>query len=217
MLKDRLDQAQSEVDALRRQYPEYLGALEARILLHSASHRERGRYKDLFEGGLIASEVYRDLTAKLEGAQSDAPSRFEIGLDTEGLIGRLDLFAALDRQHLERVKKLLRPRFTFPNELIVRKGERGNAVFFIASGAAEVILSDRRIPLGTGEFFGEMSLISGEPRQADVRSQTYCRLLVLPNASFDRFMRANPDVRSKIAETAKQRALANKTEAAVPL
>jgi CRP-like cAMP-binding protein len=50
-----------------------------------------------------------------------------------------------------------------------------------------------------------------------VRSQTYCRLLVLPKASFDRFMRANPDVRSKIDETAKQRFLANKTEAAAPL
>jgi monovalent cation:H+ antiporter, CPA1 family len=218
MLKDRLDQTQSEVDALRRQYPDYSGALEARILLHSASHREMGRYKALFEGGLIASEVYRDLAAKLEGAQDvDARSRFDIGLDTERLIARVDLFAALDRQHLEGVQKLLRPRFTFPNELIVRKGERGDAVFFIASGAAEVILPDRRIPLGTGDFFGEMSLITGEPRQADVRSQTYCRLLVLPKASFDRFMRANPDVRSKIDETAKQRFLANKTEAAAPL
>jgi monovalent cation:H+ antiporter, CPA1 family len=161
MLKDRLDQTQCEVDALRRQYPDYLGALEARILLHSASHREMGRYKALFEGGLIASEVYRDLAAKLESAQDvDARSRFDIGLDTERLIARVDLFAALDRQHLEGVQKLLRPRFTFPNELIVRKGERGDAVFFIASGAAEVILPDRRIPFGTGDFFGEMSLIT---------------------------------------------------------
>ena len=84
------------------------------------------------------------------------------------------------------------------------------------SGAAEVILPDRRIPLGTGDFFGEMSLITGDPRQADVRSQTYCRLLVLPKASFDRFMRANPDVRSKITETAKQRVSANKTDLAAP-
>jgi monovalent cation:H+ antiporter, CPA1 family len=218
MLKGRLDQTQSEVDALRRQYPDYLGALEARILLHSALHRELGRYKALFEGGLIASEVYRDLTAKLEGTQDVvARPRFDIDLDTERLIARLDLFAALDRQHLEGVKKLLRPRFTFPNELIVRKGERGDAVFFIASGGAEVILPDRRILLGAGDFFGEMSLITGEPRAADVRSQTYCRLLVLSKARFDRLMRANSDLRSKITETAKQRVSANKTDAPAPL
>ena len=60
-----------------------------------------------------------------------------------------------------------------PNELIVRKGERGDAEsIFIASGAVDVIFPDRRIPLGSGDFFGEMALITGEPRQADVRAQT---------------------------------------------
>jgi monovalent cation:H+ antiporter, CPA1 family len=215
ILRERLDRTQSRVDALRRQYPDYLGALEARILRQSALRREMGRYKALFEEGLIASEVYRDLTSRLEDAQgAEAPPRFDIGLDTERLIARLDLFAALDRRHLAGVQKLLRPRFTFPNELIVRKGERGDAVFFIASGAAEVILPDRRIPLGSGDFFGEMSLITGELRQADVRSQTYCRLLVLRKADFDRFMRANPDVLSQINAVAERRLSENRPEVA---
>jgi CPA1 family monovalent cation:H+ antiporter len=215
ILRERLDRTQSRVDALRRQYPDYLGALEARILRQSALRREMGRYKALFEEGLIASEVYRDLTGRLEDAQrAEAPPRFDIGLDTERLIARLDLFATLDRRHLAGVQKLLRPRFTFPNELIVRKGERGDAVFFIASGAAEVILPDRRISLGSGDFFGEMSLITGEPRQADVRSQTYCRLLVLRKADFDRFMRANPDVLGQINAIAERRSLENRPEVA---
>jgi monovalent cation:H+ antiporter, CPA1 family len=215
ILRERLDRTQSRVDALRRQYPDYLGALEARILRQSALRREMGRYKALFEEGLIASEVYRDLTGRLEDAQrAEAPPRFDIGLDTERLIARLDLFATLDRRHLAGVQKLLRPRFTFPNELIVRKGERGDAVFFIASGAAEVILPDRRISLGSGDFFGEMSLITGEPRQADVRSQTYCRLLVLRKTDFDRFMRANPDVLDQINAIAERRSLENRPEVA---
>jgi CPA1 family monovalent cation:H+ antiporter len=216
ILKERLDQTQSKVDTLRRQYPDYVGALEARILRQSALRREMGRYKALFEEGLIASEVYRDLAAKLEDAQdAEGLPRFDIGLDTERLIVRLDLFAGLDPKQLEGVRKLLRARFTFPDELIVRKGERGDAVFFIASGAAEVILPDRRVPLGSGDFFGEMALITGEPRQADVKSQTYCRLLVLRKADFDRFMRANPDVRGKINEVASRRLMENKPEAAV--
>jgi monovalent cation:H+ antiporter, CPA1 family len=56
MLKDRLDQTQSEVDALRRQYPDYLGALESRILLHSASHRENGAVQGSVRASLIPSE-----------------------------------------------------------------------------------------------------------------------------------------------------------------
>ena len=110
------------------------------------------------------------------------------------------------------MKKLLRPRFTVPDELIVRKGERGDALFFIASGAAEVVFPDRRIRLGSGEVFGEMALLTGEPRQADVRALTYCRLLVLRKTDFDRFMRDNRDVRLKIHEIAEARAALNRAD-----
>ena len=96
----------------------------------------------------------------------------------------------------------------------MRKGERGDAVYFIASGAVDVIFSDRRIPLGSGDFFGEMALITGERRQADVRAQTYSRLLVLRKSDFDRFMRDNRDVRLKIREVAERRLLENRPEAA---
>jgi monovalent cation:H+ antiporter, CPA1 family len=215
MLEARLERTKSALDAFRRQYQDYAAALEARFLRQSALRRELGRYESLYEGGLIPAEVYRDLTNSVERAQSaEAPPRFDIGLDTGQLVARLDLFAGLDPGHLERVQKLLRPRFTVPNELIVRKGEPGDAVFFIASGAAEVVMPDRRIPLGSGDVFGEMALLSGAPRQADVRAVTYCRLLVLRKADFDRFMRDNRDVRLKIHEIAQTRTSANRSGAA---
>jgi CPA1 family monovalent cation:H+ antiporter len=59
-----------------------------------------------------------------------------------------------------------------------------------------------------------MSLITGEPRQADVKSQTYCRLLVLRKADFDRFMRANPEVLSQINAVAERRLSENRPEVA---
>ena len=88
---------------------------------------------------MIPAEVYRDLLNSVEDIEGrEAPPRFDIGLDTRELISRLELFKSLDGRHLEGMRKLLRPRFTVPGELIVRKGERGDAVFFIASGATEV-------------------------------------------------------------------------------
>ncbi len=57
-----------------------------------------------------------------------------------------------------------------------------------------------------------MSLITGDPRQADVRALTYCRLLVLRKADFDLFMRDNRDVRVKISEIAKTRLSLNSAE-----
>ena len=211
ILKARLDDAESALDALRRQYPDYAAALETRFLRQSALRREMERYKALFEEGLIDSEVYRDLSMSVEDARAaESRPRFDIGLHTKDLVARLDLLGGLDPQHLERVQKLLRPRFTVPNELIVRKGERGDAVYFIASGAAEVVLgAGRRVQLGNGAVFGEMALLTGEPRQADVRAQTFCRLLTLRKSDFDRFMRDNPDVRSKIDAIAEKRLTAN--------
>jgi Na+:H+ antiporter len=215
MLEARLEKTSSALDALRRQYVDYSAALEARFLRQSALRREMGRYQALFEGGLITAEVYRDLASSVESArQAEARPRFDIGLHTRDLIRRLDLFKGLDGRHLEGVHKLLRPRFTVPDELIVRKGERGDAVFFIASGAAEVVFPDRRIRLGSGDVFGEMALITGEPRQADVRALTYCRLLVLRKTDFDRFMRDNRDVRLKIHEIAEARAALNRADPA---
>jgi monovalent cation:H+ antiporter, CPA1 family len=100
---------------------------------------------------------------------------------------------------------LLRPRFTVPNERIIRKGDRGDAVFFIASGTVEVTLPAGPVRLGSGEFFGEMALLSGRPRQADITALTYCRLLVLRKADFEHFMRANPEAKEAINRIAASR------------
>jgi CPA1 family monovalent cation:H+ antiporter len=78
-------------------------------------------------------------------------------------------------------------------------------VFFIGSGAVEVRLLRRRIRLGSGEFFGEMALLSRRLRQADVVALTYCRLLVLRKADFERFLSANPEARAVINQVAEGR------------
>jgi CPA1 family monovalent cation:H+ antiporter len=126
-------------------------------------------------------------------------------LDTHRLIEKLDILAGLDERQLDHVARLLRSRFTVPNERIIRKGDRGDAVFFIASGAVEVALPVVPIRLGSGEFFGEMALLSGMPRQADVTALTYCRLLVLRKADFEHFMTANPEAKEAINRIAASR------------
>jgi monovalent cation:H+ antiporter, CPA1 family len=213
ILKARLKQTTAALDALRRQYPQYAAALEARFLRQSALRREMGRYDALFQEGLIAPEIYEDLKGSVEDTQSrETRPRFDLGLDTRELIGRLDLFADLNDQQLERVQKLLRPRFVAPRELIVREGDEGDACYFIASGAAEVVFPDRRIPLGSGDLFGEMALLTGMTRQADVVAMTYCRLLVLRKVDFDRFMQDNRDIRLAIHNIAATRSSMNRSD-----
>ncbi|HLX98135.1 MAG TPA: cation:proton antiporter [Roseiarcus sp.] len=212
ILKARLKRTTAALDALRRQYPQYAAALEARFLRQSAMRREMGRYDALFQEGLIAAEVYEDLKGSIEDKKREARPRFDLGLDTRELIGRLDLFADLSDQQLERVQKLLRARFVAPRELIVREGDQGDACYFIASGAAEVVFPGRRIPLGSGDLFGEMALLTGMTRQADVVAMTYCRLLVLRKVDFDRFMQDNRDIRLVIHKIAATRTSMNRAD-----
>ena len=206
IIERRRDGVADAFDALRRQYPDYVEALEIRFLRQSALRREMERYHTLFEEGLIPQELYDDLQRGTGGASAAEPRpRFDIGLDTHRLIERLDLLSGLDERQLDRVARLLRPRFTVPNERIIRKGDRGDAVFFIVSGAVEVALPTGPVRLGSGEFFGEMALLSGRPREADITALIYCRLLVLRKADFEHFMTANPEAKEAINRVAASR------------
>ena len=217
IIGQRRDAAASALDALRRQYPDYAAELEMRFLRQSTLRQEMSRYQSLFEEGLIAHEVYDDLKRSVLGARVvEQRPHLDIGLDTQQLVKRLDILAGLDERTLDSVCQLLRPRFAVRNDHIIRKGERGDAVFFIASGAVEVILPARRVRLGSGEFFGEMALLSGRLRQADVVALTYCQLLVLRRVDFERFMTANPEARFTINRTAEARRAMNTGELATP-
>jgi len=206
ILVARLGETAAAVEALRNQYPDHAAALETQFLRQSASRREMGRYQTLFEEGLIAREIYDDLRRSVDEARrAEARPRFDLGLETAELIGRLDLLAGLDETQLARVQRLLRPRFTVPDEVILRQGERAEAVYFIASGAVEVRLPGQRVRLEGGDFFGEMALLTRQPRRADVVALTYCRLLELGRADFEKFMAENPDARAEINRVAQAR------------
>jgi monovalent cation:H+ antiporter, CPA1 family len=216
ILTARLAATTAAVEALRHQYPDHAAALETQFLRQSASRREMGRYEALFREGLIAREIYDDLRRSVDEAEiAKRRPRFDLGLDTRALIAQLEMLSGLDEHQLDRVRRLLRPRFTVPNERIIREGDRADAVYFIASGTAEVVLPKQRIHLGTGDFFGEMALLTRQPRQADVVALTYCRLLMLRKTDFERFMAENPDARAEINRVAYARQTMNEA-AAIP-
>jgi CPA2 family monovalent cation:H+ antiporter-2 len=91
----------------------------------------------------------------------------------------------------------------------VRKGDRGDGMFFIAAGAVEVKLDAKSIRLEAGSFFGEMALLSGERRIADVVAIDFCDFLVLSRRDFNRFVAKHPDLREAVSEMAAQRAKTN--------
>jgi CPA2 family monovalent cation:H+ antiporter-2 len=133
-------------------------------------------------------------------------------LDPGELAERFPLFARLTPEQREVVILHFRPQAAGPGERIIRKGDKADAAYFISSGEVEVDVGGRRIRLGPGDCFGEMALISGQPRSAHVTALDYCSLLKLTTGDFREILRRYPEIRVQIANLAAQRGQMNREQ-----
>jgi CRP-like cAMP-binding protein len=121
------------------------------------------------------------------------------------MLGDVPLFAGLSRRHLHRVAGLATTRWFQPGSQIVKAGGPGDSFFVILNGSANVRVGGRRIVLHTGDFFGEMSLIDGEPRSATVTAQTEVLAMVVPRSKFMKLLQSEPKVAQIILATLSRR------------
>ena len=98
-----------------------------------------------------------------------------------------------------------RPATAEPGQRIIRAGDEADLVYFISSGEVEVCVGSRRIKLGPGDYFGEMAIISGQPRSADVTALDYSQFATLSQRDFRQFLRRYPIIREQIAALAAER------------
>jgi len=104
-------------------------------------------------------------------------------------------------------------------ETIVHEGEPGASMFLICAGGVRVTVGPNHQEVATipaGGYFGEMSLLTGDPRTADVTAATDCQLLEITAETFRRIFLANPQVVEKVAAVveARRAGLAKSREAA---
>lgn len=104
-----------------------------------------------------------------------------------------------------RISRPLRPILAVPGDMIIRAGEAGTCMFFLVSGAVEVRTGVGQLRRGSGEFFGEMVLLSNAPRNADVVAMGFCSLLVLGKRDFHSLLDSHDELRKIISETAQKR------------
>jgi small-conductance mechanosensitive channel len=123
----------------------------------------------------------------------------------------VDFLESLGEDCLDHLAQASHTRLYGAGETVIRQGEAGHELFVVQRG--EVIVSLERAGesavelarLGPGQFFGEMSLLTGEPRTATARAQTECELVVVDKSALACVLSGHPDLAERVSSTVASR------------
>lgn len=122
-----------------------------------------------------------------------------------GLVARVPLFSELSAAEIVDVAKLLRAQHVEAGTRITVAGEEAHSMYFIATGAVEVLLHSGPLRLSDGQFFGEIAVLTSSKRSADVIALSDCKLLILDADDLHHLMARNRDIERHIRHVAQER------------
>jgi len=169
------------------------------------------RWRSAYETG--RGRAYPRLLAELEASkrQLEQKSAAHKTFSPEELVGHFPLFANLSAEQREVLLLHFETRRVQPGERVIRAGDKANNVYFISSGEVEVTPrgGNETIKLGPGAFFGEMALLTGAPRSADVTALDYSKFLTLSRRDFRQLLKKYPLIRDQVVAQASERGAMN--------
>ncbi|MBV8120240.1 MAG: cyclic nucleotide-binding domain-containing protein [Alphaproteobacteria bacterium] len=130
-------------------------------------------------------------------------------LRTWDLVAKVPFFKNVGASAIADVARLLRARDYPSRAVIVRRGENGDCMYFIAEGEVEVRLRPGTVRLGPGDFFGEMALLTGGPRTATIVAAQPCTLLSLDIVDFRQLLGRQAELARVVHEEAERRRVVN--------
>ncbi len=125
-------------------------------------------------------------------------------------LNRLSIIAPLSDEETEQLASASKSRVYAPGEAIVRKGQEGNSMFVILRGSVKVQIPEDNFQktvnrLGENDFFGEMSLLTGEPRSASVIAEEETEVLQIRKEALKPIFENNPELVQSICELIEER------------
>ena len=127
------------------------------------------------------------------------------------LFSKVPIFSQMKKEDLAEIAKKARHHRFQRGDLIIKEGDRSNALFIVASGAVEVLKdrngkNERRLAImGPCSYFGEMALIDNKPRWASVIAKEDAHLLSLERADLHREIERMPAMAMELLRMLTQR------------
>ncbi len=132
------------------------------------------------------------------------PAETEIA-NRQAALRRIESFAAFGVEELRHLATGLKSESFGPGEVILRQGGEGGSAYIVNRGAVRILLthgeglSEQLAVIGPGGFFGEMSLLTGEPRTASAVALEQVDCYLLSKADLDPLFAAHPDLVEKVS------------------
>jgi ATP-binding cassette subfamily B protein len=167
-------------------------------VMHQGQIAEQGRHDDLVAAGGRYSSMWR------------RQSGLRIGDDGAGVDARwlseMPLFQDVDPSTLTELATLFAAEQIPEDRDIICEGDPGDRFYIIVRGKVEVLKAKKRAAiLQDGDYFGEIALLSDQPRNATVRSLTPCVCLILQRDHFRAMLDRSAPLRERMEQVKKLR------------
>ena len=132
-------------------------------------------------------------------------------IDDLATLKHVPLFCCMDDDEIAAIRAIMGALTYAPGQIILREGERGEYFHVVVHGQVEFLVQNadgRKVILdtvGSGGFFGELSMLSGEPGAARVRAIDQVTTLALDRAAFFAFLDRQPHAAIEVLTVLAQR------------
>lgn len=124
---------------------------------------------------------------------------------TWDLVAQVPFFESLTATEIAKISDLLSLHVVRPGEIIFRKGDQADCMYFVVDGEVEINKPGKKSVIKGGDFFGEIGVLYNTPRNADATAKRYTELLMLSNRDIELFMEFHPQLRDRIVKASESR------------
>jgi small-conductance mechanosensitive channel/CRP-like cAMP-binding protein len=155
-------------------------------------------------------------TVELRNAGPDQNHESLLAQNVE-MLRQVEMLRPCEPAELQELAGKLRQASFGPGEVVIRQNDAGDSLYFLAHGTVHVVVShgphltEKVATLEAGDFFGEMSLMTGEPRSATVTAASAADCRILDKAAMESLLHRRPTLVEEISRvlTVRQQGLAD--------
>ena len=193
---------------MRENYPELIVGIETKDAARSVLNHERNTIKKLKAAGTIELDEADQMIVDVEGRMKDIMDRPLILRlpEPEEILREVTWLKGLSEDNITKIIKLSDKRTYQPGDVIMEQGDRGDGMILVTQGSVKISIVGTVVDiLGRGSVIGEMAVLAGVPRTADIIADTTVTALWMGSTEMNEAMAKSPALAKGLWETAGRR------------